>query len=382
MRPSILNVYPRSFRLAFRQPYATLGTTRKVLARQRSCHDARDPQFGGRVPSYPDAQPLHPFKVYAMDMPNMQWWAKPAPTITGAPAQTPGGSFTIPGLGNNTQNGSFPFPQAAPASQAAPGGASQQPTPPKGPRAKAMNDRDKIVAPSLASGGVPDPTAEYLQRASIPPTLLPTPKPILVVMDLNGTLLYRPNRRNATSFVERPYAKRFLQYCLDTFHVVIWSSARPQNVQSMCDQLLLGPPIPGGRDRGEIHRRVLAIWGRDRFGLSKADYNLRVQVYKRLQKVWDDPRVKSSHPDAEYGGCWDQSNTVLIDDSLEKARSEPYNLLRIPEFFGNDAEPGLVVPQVHDYLNSLCYQSDVSSYMRTNPFQMKEDYKLEPPEEK
>lgn len=136
MRPSILNVYPRSFRLAFRQPYATLGTTREVLARQRNRHDARDPQFGGRVPSYPDAQPLHPFKVYAMDMPNMQWWAKPAPTITGAPAQTPGGSFTIPGLGNNTQNGSFPFPQAAPASQAAPGGASQQPTPPKGPRAK------------------------------------------------------------------------------------------------------------------------------------------------------------------------------------------------------------------------------------------------------
>ncbi|CCF44890.1 hypothetical protein CH063_14145, partial [Colletotrichum higginsianum] len=95
------------------------------------------------------------------------------------------------------------------------------------------------MAPSAASGGVPDPTPEYLHRASLPSTLLPTPRPILVVMDLNGTLLHRPNRRQATSFVERPHARRFLQYCLDTFHVVVWSSARPGNVQSMCDQLLL-----------------------------------------------------------------------------------------------------------------------------------------------
>ncbi|KAF9881331.1 phosphoprotein phosphatase [Colletotrichum karsti] len=320
-----------------------------------------------------------------MDMPNIQWWAKPAANTTAAPNQTNGG-FAIPGLGNSTSNSSFPFPQSAPSTNNAPVAPEQVPSPvvPTGPRANRppMSDRDKIVAPSLASGGVPDPTAEYLQRASIPSTLLPSPKPMLVVMDLNGTLLFRPSRRNATSFIERPHAKRFLQYCLDTFHVVIWSSARPANVQSMCDQLLLGAPGPEGqKDRAMYRRRVLAIWGRDRFGLSKADYNTRVQVYKRLDMVWNDPRVKGSHPDIATGGRWDQSNTVLIDDSLEKARSEPFNLVRIPEFFGEEAEQGLVVPQVHDYINSLCYQSDVSSYMRTNPFQMRDDYRLEPPAE-
>ncbi|TDZ32279.1 putative FCP1-like proteiny domain-containing protein [Colletotrichum sidae] len=293
----------------------------------------------------------------------------------GAPAQI--GSYRIPGLGSNTPSGTFTPPAGSPSAfqqrNKSPKGIKRKTT--GDPRAQ-MSDRDKILAPSPASGGVPEPTEAYLTRAFTPSATLPTPKPILVVMDLNGTLLHRPSRRHATSFVERPHAKRFLQYCLDTFHVVIWSSARPANVQSMCDQLLLGPS--GDDSRASYRSRVLATWGRDRFGLSTADYNLRVQVYKRLDMVWDDPRVKASHPD---GGVWDQSNTVLVDDSLEKARSEPYNLLPIPEFFGNASEPGLVVPQVHDYLNSLCYQSDVSSYMRENPFQVKENYKLAPPVE-
>ncbi|KAK1989448.1 phosphoprotein phosphatase [Colletotrichum cereale] len=323
-----------------------------------------------------------------MDMPNMQWWAKPAPTMTAPANQQPSSNgFTIPGLGNAAN-----APSSATSARAIPLPArpvtADHTTNRKGrrtPASAASTSRDKIQAPSAASGGVPNPTPEYMHRASLPPTVLPVPRPILVVMDLNGTLLHRPNRRQATSFVERPHARRFLQYCLDTFHVVVWSSARPGNVQSMCDQLLLGPPGGGAggggqADRGAYRRRVLAVWGRDRFGLSDADYKLRVQVYKRLDMVWRETDVQAAHPDAAYGGCWDQSNTVLVDDSLEKARSEPYNLLQIPEFFGDADEPGYVVPQVHDYLNTLCYQSDVSAYMRENPFKVNGDYRLVPAE--
>ncbi|KAL0944105.1 FCP1-like protein [Colletotrichum truncatum] len=385
MRPSIFKTCPGSLPSLFRQTATQPRRSKASWSGRKGVTSSIDTSLR-QIPSYPNSIPSRAFEIYNMDMPNIQWWAKPAPNSAASPNQT--GGFAIPGLGNSTNNGPFPFPTPQPPSapqvtSARQPPATNQPAIPKGPRAnRPAGERDKIVAPSLASGGVPEPTADYLHRASIPPTLLPSPKPILVVMDLNGTLLYRPNRRNATSFVERPHAKRFLQYCLDTFHVVIWSSARPANVQSMCDQLLLGPPGPGASvDRAAYRRRVLAVWGRDRFGLSKADYNLRVQVYKRLQMVWNDPRVKASHPDAEFGGCWDQSNTVLVDDSSEKARSEPFNLLRIPEFFGNETEPGLIVPQVHDYLNSLCYQSDISSYMRTNPFYVRDDYKLAPPEE-
>ncbi len=117
------------------------------------------------------------------------------------------------------------------------------------------------------------------------------------------------------------------------------------------------------------HRgRLVAVWDRDRFGLSHQDYNRRVQCYKRLDRLWADRRVRESHPDYAAGGRWDQSNTVLVDDSAEKARSQPYNLVCIPEFAGQQHERPEILPQVHDYLNHLAYQADVSSFIRRYPF--------------
>lgn len=211
-----------------------------------------------------------------------------------------------------------------------------------------------------------------MTRAYSTPSSLPAPRPILVVMDLNGTLLHRPSRHRPFHFVERPHARRFLQYCLDTFHLAIWSSARPENVSHMVDRLLTP----------EQRRRCVVVWGRDRFGLSAADYNSRVQCYKRLDRVWEDPAVIASHPDAAArraggaGGVWDQTNTVLVDDSTEKGRSEPFNILALPEFSPESDESVQVLPQVHDYLNNLCWQADVSRHMRQNPFRLNPDYSL------
>ena len=184
---------------------------------------------------------------------------------------------------------------------------------------------------------------------------VPLPRPMLVVIDLNGTLLYRPSRRAPSTFVERPHARAFLTYCIETFHVVIWSSARPDNVKKMCRQLLTP----------EQQHRVVATWGRDRFGLTPTDYNKRVQCYKRLTTLWDDPLVASSHPEKAQ---WNQGNTVLIDDSVEKARSEPFNAITLPEFVGDEQETPEVLPLVHDYLNTLAVQADTSTYIRTRPF--------------
>ncbi|KAI0434545.1 HAD-like domain-containing protein [Xylaria sp. FL1042] len=223
--------------------------------------------------------------------------------------------------------------------------------------------RDKTSRPSPESGGVPDPTPEYLALASHPPFLLPYPRDLLVVIDLNGTLLHRPHRHSPTRFVERPHARSFLSYCVNTFTVVIWSSARPANADNMCKRLLTP----------EDRAKVVAVWGRDSFGLSKADYNQRVQCYKRLTKLWNDPVVAASHPAGEK---WSQLNTVLVDDSMEKARSEPFNLIQIPDFTGDAKEPGFVLPQVHDYLNYCSQQTNVSAYMRNQPFKIKPDFTL------
>lgn len=62
---------------------------------------------------------------------------------------------------------------------------------------------------------------------------------------------------------------------------------------------------------------------------------------------------------------------MLIDDSGYKGRSEPFNLIEIPEYSGGvkeEAEGEGVLPQVHDYLNRLSMCDNVSSYLREHPF--------------
>jgi hypothetical protein len=222
------------------------------------------------------------------------------------------------------------------------------------------------VVPSAASGGVPLPTPAYMAESLLPPFILPAPRQILVVIDLNGTMLYRPNRKNPTRFVQRPYATRFLSYCIETFSVVIWSSAKPENVYRMCRELL----TPAQLDK------VVAVWARDKFGLSKSDYTQRVMCYKRLSTLWNSPEVACRHPNAAQGGKWSQRDTVLVDDSLEKATTEPFNLVQIPEFMGDAEEPGYILPQVHDYLNECSRQADISSYVRVSPFKARLDFSL------
>lgn len=231
------------------------------------------------------------------------------------------------------------------------------------PRSSSKNGRAPITAPSKASGGVPNPTSSYLARASFLPQRRAEPGPLLVVIDLNGTILFRPDRRKSQNFRRRPHADTFVSYCVETFWVVFWSSARPENVRRMVETLV----SPAQLDK------VVAVWGRDRFGLTPDDYNARTQCYKRLTALWDDPVVRASFPadrPGYEGRCWDQGNTVLIDDSVEKARSEPHNAITIPEFTGDMNESFDILPKVHDYLNELCFQEDVSTYVRANPFKM------------
>ncbi|KAF4965855.1 hypothetical protein FSARC_6375 [Fusarium sarcochroum] len=283
-------------------------------------------------------------------------------------------SMTIPGL-TLVQPSSAPknAPKGPKNSKPAP---KPQPPPkaPTGPKSKSklippqqfVRAESPPSVPSPASGGVPNPTPRYITQAHLNPQRLDHPRRILIVMDLNGTLLYRPNKKRPFNFVERPHAKSFLNYCLDTFYVAIWSSARPENVSKMVDNLLTP----------EQRERCLVVWGRDSFGLSKADYDTKVQVYKRLTTIWSDPRVMSSHPLAHKGGHWDQSNTILVDDSFEKARSEPFNLLPLPEFSGLATEIPNVLPQVHDYLNELAHQTDISRFVRQSPFKLDPGYIL------
>jgi NLI interacting factor-like phosphatase len=223
--------------------------------------------------------------------------------------------------------------------------------------AQPKRKRSPKVLPSAASGGVPNPSQIYILISSMEPEVSRVPQHLLLVIDLNGTLLYRPDINMPYHFVERPSTQHFLNYALANFSVMIWSSARPENVDRMCDKLF----------SEESRQQLVAVWGRDRLGLSAEDSQKRVQVYKRLERVWNDPQIQGRHPLASKGKGWHQGNTVLIDDSVEKSRSEPYNFLKVPEFTGYKGEDPNLLKELAEYLAVLRMQTNVSSYIFRYP---------------
>lgn len=165
----------------------------------------------------------------------------------------------------------------------------------------------------------PAATHLYLAQARLPPTRCAAPKKLLVILDLNGTLLVRPSRTRPRDFIIRPGVHQLLDYLLDNHVVMVYSSARPENVEAMVDALV-------SKKRAKA---FAAVWGRDKLELTPAQYDEKVQVYKKLERVWKDEHIQST---CLNGQRWSQANTVLIDDSHLKALSQPHNLIQIPEF--------------------------------------------------
>jgi hypothetical protein len=228
----------------------------------------------------------------------------------------------------------------------------------------------------------PKPSQEYLERANLPPRRLTSPKKLLIVLDLNGTLLVRSNR--GSNYTPRPHVDEFLAYCLEYHKLIVWSSARPHNVKPMVAQLF----------NKKRHAKLVKVWSREHLRLGE-HYDQKVQVYKQLTWLWEDAEVQASFPaqtpapfKIEDGWKepsstkWDQSNTVLLDDSTDKAASEPYNLIRVEEFTTENKDEGdEVLGRVMAYLEDLKWEADVSAAMRLRPFVNGEVVEVADPEE-
>jgi hypothetical protein len=248
---------------------------------------------------------------------------------------------------------------------------------------------------------IPSATAEYMKQSSQKPTRCPTPRPLLIILDLNGTLVYRKHKKLPPSFASRAGLEHFLDVLTKKYAVMIWSSSQPATVEAICARIF----------SKEKKRNLVALWGRDRFGLTPVQYHAKLQVYKQLHKVWSSIEVQSSYPGNESykpprqnqnqfpanvksktkpvtreqkqqeqkqreqemelaasfppGQRWDQSNTILIDDSKLKALSEPFNILEIPEFTNNaNLDESKLFSTVLARLDTLSRHDDVSKVLR------------------
>lgn len=211
----------------------------------------------------------------------------------------------------------------------------------------------------------PIPSFKYLAQASLQAEVIAPPSRKLVILDLNGTLIYRPNsRKQPRKMVARPNLQQFLAYLFDNFAVMVWSSAKPENVNVLVEIGL-----------GEYRHHLIACWGRDTLGLEPKHYNLNVQCYKNLQRIWASNDIQGH----EFGTRFDQRNTILIDDSSLKAAAQPHNLLEIPEFKGVQADTPVqdVLAEVVGYLEVLKMQEDVSKFIHKDPFRANGDWKVD-----
>lgn len=233
----------------------------------------------------------------------------------------------------------------------------------------------------------PLPTLQYTNQASLKPEKTEK-RPLLVILDLNGTLIYRKLRRFPPKFARRTGLDHFLDMLVKNYKVMIWSSSQPPTVNAVCEQI-----FPGA-----MHDALVARWGRDKFGLNADQYNKKLQVYKELHKVWAEANIQGAFPGNEHlkdprdpspsdkpppknrkqklreaeaaklpaGHRWDQTNTILIDDSKLKASSEPFNILEIPEFANDpNIDETRLFAKVLNRLDYLAHHDDVSKVLRT-----------------
>ncbi|KAJ5752236.1 hypothetical protein N7520_009153 [Penicillium odoratum] len=262
----------------------------------------------------------------------------------------PGGS--IPFMNAPLPNSQLPpFPPMMPYSALLPLQRVQHMSTVPGPTLQ-QSQRQRSSTPQLA---VPRPTSAYTQQALQKPQQGPK-RPLLVILDLNGTLIYRKHRKLPPVFARRDGLKEFLDVLTKNYAVMIWTSSKPTTLAPIVKLL-----FPTKRNK----KGLVACWGRDKFGLTSRQYNAKLQVYKELHKVWNDKNIQLRHPGYSSGQRWDQTNTILIDDSKIKALSEPYNILEIPEFVNDPAiDESTLFKKVLARLDVLSHHDDVSKVFR------------------
>jgi hypothetical protein len=216
----------------------------------------------------------------------------------------------------------------------------------------------------IQSSPPPIPSATYLSLATTTPRRVVTPQCLLLVLDLNGTLL----SRTRGTYQPRPCLENFLDYCIENHTVLIWTSAQPHNVTPICEQLFTP----------EQHRKLFGVWARDTLDLTPNEFKHKVQSYKRLDRIWSNPTYALNHPLVKQGFRWSQRNTLLIDDSILKASAQPYNHIEVPEFLPQNAEAKShqsVLSQVTAYLEEVRMWDNVSSFVRERRFQINQGWR-------
>ncbi|XP_047174658.1 uncharacterized protein LOC124842255 [Vigna umbellata] len=201
------------------------------------------------------------------------------------------------------------------------------------------------------------------------------PKKKLLILDVNGLLadfvsIYdtrtRYRREREPDFIlkgrkvyKRPFSENFLQFCFDRFHVGVWSSRAKCNVDEAIKFLM-----------GKSASKLLFCWNQSHCTTTEfttVEDLHKPLVLKELRKLWEKEEADLPWEKGEFN----ESNTLLLDDSPYKALMNPMHSAIFPYsyryFYTRDSELG---PEgdLRIYLEGLALAENVRKYVSENPF--------------
>ncbi|MED6180124.1 hypothetical protein PIB30_007281 [Stylosanthes scabra] len=191
----------------------------------------------------------------------------------------------------------------------------------------------------------------------------------LLVLDINGLLVDLvyppPNDKKPDTIIrgvavfKRPFYLDFLKFCFERFEVSIWSSRSRRNVEPIVEYLM-----------GEMKNKLLFCW--DCFhctGTSSKTFEDRHKdlQFKDMKKVWD-----KQFPNLPWEkGYYNESNTLLLDDSPYKALLNPPYTTLFPHTFSykNKSDNSLGAGgDLREYIDGLVNVENVPKYVEEHPF--------------
>ncbi|KAL8056815.1 hypothetical protein ABFX02_04G143500 [Erythranthe guttata] len=191
----------------------------------------------------------------------------------------------------------------------------------------------------------------------------------LLVLDVNGLLVdinsYVPYDYDPDDIIQkkavfkRPYCDDFLRFCFERFNVGVWSSRTKRNIEPILDFLL-------GKDKCKL----LFCWDQSHCtntGYYTIEKRYKPLLLKKLKKLWE-----KFEPDLPWErGLYNETNTLLLDDSPYKALCNPRYTAIFPYSYrfrnlgDNSLGPG---GDIRTYLEGLATAENVQEYVEQNPF--------------
>ena len=155
----------------------------------------------------------------------------------------------------------------------------------------------------------------------------------LIILDLNGTLIYKQHRKsgsgrclrsgrpefcvNQLQCWKRPGVDEFLERLFASYRVAVWTSAMKHNTKLLVKEIF--------KNRA---KDLLFIYSRDECSeVSNLDSDFK--SYKDLGKVW------KTYSD------FDKSNTIMIEDGLTKFKEHQENVLTVTPWVDDDNDQEL-----------------------------------------